>query len=163
MKKEHVFYYKFKKLNGWLCFNAIFGVLLVYACFCCPYMIFWRQMHVLWGCFLFSSALWCYKHFCKQRLAVITDEFIKIDHCAPLYWNDIVKAEERNVRCCFKKLRVIVLLSRQPFDDYPFNFLQKHNGEFTPFSIPLYDIVSDADIKKIRRLISKHVKIDKAS
>lgn len=39
--------------------------------------------------------------------------------------------------------------------DYKYNFLQKHNGEFTPFSVPLYGILSKEDEEKIVEVIAE--------
>ena len=87
---------------------------------------------------------------------MITPESIKIDHCNPLNWKDIRFAEERIVHCMGMRRKVIVLV---PVDnlDYKYNFLQKHNGEFTPFSIPLYGILSKDDEDKIRNIVAKKV------
>ena len=40
--------------------------------------------------------------------------------------------------------------------DYKYNFLQKHNCDFTPFSIPLYDIMDTKDRDELVALI-KHI------
>lgn len=74
----------------------------------------------------------------------------------PLPWADIRAAEEKTVKCGLRKYRVIVLEPKEGID-YRYNFLQKHNCRFSPFSIPLYGILSDEDIAEIKRLISEKV------
>ena len=105
---------------------------------------------------LFSWGLWIYKHCMKQVLAVITKESIKIDHCQPLLWKDVASAEERLVWCGFRKLKIIVLNTREDID-YHYNFLQKHNGEFTPFSLPLYSVVNREETEELKRILMKRV------
>jgi len=39
------------------------------------------------------------------------------------------------------------------------NFLQRHNGDFTPFSIPLYEIVSPEDAAELTEIIAEKVKL----
>ena len=119
-------------------------------------------MQVLWGTLAFSCAVWSWKYLHKQRLALITDESIAIDHCQPLAWNDIDYAEERVVRCCFRKLKIIVLIPKSGLD-YQYNFLQRHNGDFTAFSIPLYEIITKTDAEEITALIAKKVKLTRLS
>ena len=60
------------------------------------------------------------------------------------------------VRCCGKLRKVIVLIPHDNID-YKYNFLQRHNGEFTPFSIPLYGILSKEDEEKMVNLIARKV------
>lgn len=57
----------------------------------------------------FSWLVWSYKYLLPQRLAVVDDKTITIDHCRPLAWKDIKNAEEKIVRCGFRRLRIIVL------------------------------------------------------
>lgn len=158
MKKSQEFYYNFKPVNAWLFFNILFTVGLFHCVFCWPSLILWRQTQVLAATFLFSWGLWGYKYLKKHRVALITDESISIDHCEKLYWKDVKWAEERVVRCCFHKMKIIVLIPRKNIK-YNYNFLQKHNGEFTPFSLPLYDAVSQKDAKKMTKLVEEHVKL----
>lgn len=89
-------------------------------------------------------------------MALVDDESITIDHCKPLYWKDVKDAEEKIVRCCFLKRRIIVLNIKEGVD-YQYNFLQKHNGAFTPFSIPLYGIIGKEDEEEIVRIISAKI------
>ncbi len=156
MEEKQVFYYKFGYVNFWGFLNLLLLVMLAHCLIRWPCLIFWWQTQVLLGLFIISSAAWVYKHLCKQVMAVITPESIKIDHCNPLKWKDIRFAEERIVHCMGMRRKVIVLV---PVDnlDYKYNFLQKHNGEFTPFSIPLYGILSKEDEDKIRTIVAKKV------
>jgi len=158
MMKAKEFYYTFNKINAWFIFNAALLIMLVYISFKCSCLLFWWQTQVLWGVALLSWLIWGYKYLLKHRVALIDDKTITIDHCRPLAWKDIKQAEERIVRCCFRKLKVIVLVPKEGID-YQYNFLQKHNGDFTAFSIPLYEIVSPEDAKAIKEIIARKVKL----
>ena len=155
---EKIIYYSFKRCNAWLIFNLIFS-LLIGACFvCCPHICFYPQMYILVGVVIFSWIMWGYKYIYPQKMAVITDESIKIDHTAPLKWADFAAAEEREIYCCFQKRKIVVLLPKENLD-YPYNWVQKHNPGFTAFSIPLYGLLSPEDEKEIITTIEKHIKI----
>lgn len=160
MKKKTIFYYQFKPINGWLFLNIIFAAFLIHCSFRFPVLLLWWQMQVLIGTCLFSWGLWIYKYLLKHPIAIIDDESITIDHCQPLYWKDIENAEEKMVRCGLRKLRVIILNPKDGLD-YAYNFLQRHNGEFTAFSLPLYDVISVENAKKMKSLIAKKVKLVK--
>ena len=71
-------------------------------------------------------------------------------------WKDIEIAEERMVTCCGKKRRVIVLIPKKGID-YKYNFLQKHNGDFTPFCLPLYGLLTPEDEEKVFRIVTHKV------
>lgn len=154
------FYYHFNPINAWLVLNITLFICLVWCLTCCPCLFYWPQVQVLIGTFVFSLIAWCIKYLGKHKMATLTDESITIDHCAPLYWKDVEKAEERIVRCCLLKRKIIVLLPKADID-YKYNFLQKHNGDFTPFSIPLYDIVTPQDMEEISRIITSKVPFTK--
>ncbi len=158
MKKSQEFYYNFKPINAWLFFNILFTIGLLHCVFCWPSLVLWRQTQILIATFLFSWGVWGYKYLKKHRVALITEESISIDHCEKLYWKDVKHAEERVVRCFFHKMKVIVLIPRKNIE-YKYNFLQKHNGDFTPFSLPLYDAVSQKDAEKMIKLVEEHVKL----
>ena len=155
--KEQIFYYRFKRLNAWLIFNIIFAVLMIYGALNCPQMWLYTETYIIIGALCVSIALWCYKYLYRHIMAVINDESITIDHCNSLRWKDIEKAEEREIRCCGKK-RIIVLLAKENID-YQYNWLQLHNSDFTPFSIPLYDILSPNDKDEIIKIISRKTKL----
>ncbi len=160
MQEPKSFYYHFDKINAWFIFNMSLLIMLFYVSIKCVCLLFWWQTQVLWGVCVFSWAMWAYKYIYPQRLALVDDKSITIDHCRPLLWKDIDYAEERIVRCCFKKLKIIALVPKKGIN-YHYNFLQKHNGEFTPFSIPLYNIVSEADKQELQQIISQKVKYKK--
>lgn len=158
MKKQQIFYYQFKPaVNFWLGLNVVFAGFLIGCCFKFPALAYWWQMQVLIGTCVFSFALWAYKYLMKQKLAVIDDDGIAIDHCQPLLWKNIESAEERVVRCGLRKLPVIILTPKAGME-YDYNFLQRHNGEFTAFSLPLYDVVSKEDAQKLKKIVAKKVK-----
>lgn len=158
MAKSKTFYYRFDWVNAWFIFNSSFLITMLYGSFKCPCLLYWPQTQVLWGTCLFSIAVWAWKYLLKHRLAVFDGKEITIDTCKPLRWKDIDYAEEKIVRCCFKKRRIIILHPKEGLK-YEYNFLQKHNGEFTPFSIPLYEVVTKEDAAEMAALIAKKVKL----
>ena len=155
--QSKTFYYHFDWLNAWFVLNAVLLIMLIYIGICCPRLYFWPQTQVLIGVLVFSLAMWYFKCIHKHAVAVVTDESIKIDHTKPLYWRDVAYAEEREVWCCLKKRKILVLVPKENID-YKYNFLQKHNGDFTPFSIPLYGVLTPADEKELSEIIYAHVK-----
>ena len=94
----------------------------------------------------------------KQVAVIITDDTIKIDHCAPLAWKDIKDAEIKDVRMCCGKMKVLSLNPKKGIK-YRYNLLQKNNGDFGAFPIPLYGILTPEDEKEITQIVKKHVKI----
>lgn len=162
LMQEQIFYYDFKWFNAWFIFNLLISVLIGYGLLFCPHICVYSQMYVLIGVVIFSWLVWAYKYLYPQKMAVITAESIKIDHTAPLKWTDIKAAEEREVYCCFKKRKIIALLPKDNLD-YPYNWLQRQNTGFTPFSVPLYGLLSPQDEQAIADIIEQHVKIKKLS
>lgn len=155
MKKT--FYYNFKPLNLLLLFNI--GItLLVGSCFWCGWRILlYPKMWIIIGSVIFSWCVWYYKYIHPQTMAVITDESIKIDHTNPIKWKDIDHTEEKDIYCCFKKHRVLVLITKENID-YRYNWLQKHNP-FPEFSIPLYGLLTPENEKEITKIVSQKVKL----
>lgn len=153
---QEVIYYTFKKNYAWLVLNLL-GLGLILGCvWSRPSFMVWWQVQVLFILFTISLFLWIYKYMVKHPMAVIDDETIKIDHTRPLRWKDIDFAEERIVNCCCMKKKVIVLQPKADLN-YSYNYLQRHNGEFTPFSVPLYGILSAEDEEKIMNIIARKV------
>ncbi len=136
-----IFYYRFKKNYVWLLLNLLALILLIGCCTRHPACWFWWQFQTLIGLFVVTLLLWGYKYLLRHPVAVADDKGIKIDHCRILPWRDIVCAEYRTVRCCFRSLPVIVLHPRKNIR-YKYNFLQKRCArmDFTAFSLPLYDV-----------------------
>ena len=156
MSEPKTFYYHFNHFDFWLFFNTVATYLCISCCLKYKYLIYWPHTHIFLFSIGISWLLWIYKHFCKHALAVITDESIKIDYCNPLPWSDIESAEERMIRMGFKKIKVIIIKPK-PDIDYHYNFLQKHNGAFTAFSLPLYPVITIDDAIELRRLITEKV------
>lgn len=138
MSEAKSFYYKFNPLNFWTILNLVLMIGFVYAVYNCYCLVYcpWQTWFMLGGLGV-STALWMYKFALKHRMALIDDKSIKIDHCEPIAWDDIESAEEKIVRCGFKNRKVIILKPKKGIK-YKYNFLQKHNAGFSPFSIPLY-------------------------
>lgn len=160
MEEQKIFYYKFKPLNLWLIFNLIFLTGFIFALIKCPFLQYWWQMKVLLGTLLFSFLVWGWKYLAKHRLAIINNEGIKIDHCQILPWKDIQNAEEKIIRCGLRHYKVLILNPKAGIN-YHYNFLQKHNCNFTAFSIPLYNIIRPEDAKEICEIISQKVNLIK--
>lgn len=154
------FYYRFNRINLWMALNAALVITLVWCLSRCPCLLYWRQTQVLIGVASFSILAWGYKYILKHKMAVVTDDDITIDHCAPLKWKDVAAAEERLVRCGLRKYKVIALIPKDGID-YKYNFLQKHNGGFTAFSIPLYGIISNSDADEISGIVKDKVPFSK--
>jgi len=152
--EKKVFYYHFSKRNLWTLLNVILTV-------CVP-------LYVVSGCvrrfgygivvaILILWILWVLYYAVKHPAVVVDAKGIAIDHCDMLPWNAIAEVREENVRCGFKKRRVLVLVPKDGID-YRYNFLQKHNP-FPPFSIPLYGILSAADEKEIVEIVNSRIKM----
>ncbi|MBQ2885130.1 MAG: hypothetical protein IJE43_15450 [Alphaproteobacteria bacterium] len=92
-----------------------------------------------------------------QKLAVVTNKSIKIDHNEPLLWQDVEVAEE--LRTNSYSPRSIIRLIVRKDAKYNLTFMQKlcKNNLYTPFSIPLYAMTKE-DVEKIRELVKKHTK-----
>lgn len=157
MAKEQVFYYHFKKNYVWLVLNLLMLGPLLSCCLRHPACFYWWQFQVLIGLFGVTLLLWGYKYLCKHTLAVVSETGIKIDHCQILRWDDIVSAEYRQARCCFRRLPIIILRPRQGLK-YHYNYLQKRCAQmdFTAFSIPLYDITKE-DSRILQQIIAEQV------
>lgn len=121
MKEAKTFYYRFDKINAWFVFNTALLITMLYVSIKCYCLLFWWQTQVLWGVTVFSWLVWSYKYLLPQRLAVVDDKTITIDHCRPLAWKDIKNAEEKIVRCGFRRLRIIVLHPKKGIN-YRYNF-----------------------------------------
>ena len=156
MTDSQNFYYHFKPLNLWLLLNIIVTLLL---CWCIATYRSWHympQFYLLIIMLILSWGAWIFKHFFKQKLATVTEEYIQIDHCQPLLWENVIDAREKIVKCCYKEFKVIIL-NTKPDMEYKYNFLQKHNRDFTPFSLPLYPVVRPEDIEALKEIISRKV------
>ena len=153
---QETIYYHFKKNYVWLVLNILALALLGSCLFKSLSYACWWEFQVLFGLFVITLLVWIYKYAMKQPMAVITDDTIKIDHSNPIAWKDIESAEERMVKCCGKERRVIVLLPKKGID-YKYSFLQKHNGDFTAFCLPLYGILTPEDEEKVFRIVADKV------
>ena len=152
--EKKVFYYHFSKLNLWTLLNMILtaGVPL-YIILGCVRRFGYGIVFAILGLWV----LWVLYYVVKHPAVVVDAKGIKIDHCAMLPWDAIAEVREENVRCGFKKRRVLVLMPKEGVD-YRYNFLQKHNP-FPPFSIPLYGILTANDEKEIVEIVNSRIKM----
>lgn len=157
MTENKVFYYHFDKVNAWMVINVVLTIVLVHCLCKCPCLWYWWQTQILCGVAIFSWLLWGYKYLLKHKMAVFDKDGITIDHCRPLLWKDIESVEKKEVKCWFKKYPVLAF-NLKTGATYQYNFLQKHNCGFTPFSLPLYNIVKPEDIEEMENLIKQKVK-----
>ena len=155
--KTQEFYYQFDKVNCWTIINASLTLMLVMCAIKCPCAYLWPQTIFLVLLCLASWGAWSYKYLKKQRCALVDEKGITLDHCQKLLWKDIKSVYEKKVSCCFRKYPILVLEPNEGID-YQYNFLQRHNGEWTPFSVPLYDVLSKADREALVQIIHSKVK-----
>ncbi|MBO5039320.1 MAG: hypothetical protein J6C85_07715 [Alphaproteobacteria bacterium] len=94
-----------------------------------------------------------------QKLAVITKKDIKIDHNAPLKWEDVKEAEEKYTSYLTRRPLIALHLKENALKNYRLTFMQHlcKSNIFTPFSIPMYAMRPE-DAAQIRALIKKHAK-----
>ena len=92
-----------------------------------------------------------------QRLALITEEGITIDHNELLKWEDIEQAVEFKTHYIYSQHAIALI--RKKGVTHNLTFMQKmcQNNEFTPFSIPLY-AMKDDDCDEIIKIIKQKVK-----
>ena len=141
------FYYKFNKIDN--CFWAMITASIFVICthFVCP---------VSWGLLLITFLVWWYKDILKQPCVTITDKDIKIDHNAPLSWKDIAGFEIKDVCMCGGRMKILSLIAQKNIK-YHYNWLQKHNGDFGAFAIPLYSVLSKEDEDEIIKIVKSKV------
>lgn len=154
--EKQIFYYKFNKVNAWLILNLALTITLSYWSIKCVCLLYWIQTQILIGLCVFSWLGWIWKYILKHQAIMVDEEGIKLDLSDKLKWTDIKSIEEKEVSCCLKKYKVLILHPKENID-YHYNFLQKHNGEFTPFAVPLYGILSEDDEKTVVEIIKQKV------
>ncbi len=145
---QRTYYYHFNKCDTtfWAMIMAlIIAIISTYCCCFCG-----------WGLFIVTVLLWGYKHI-KHKAVVITDKSVKIDHCEPLAFKDIKKAQIKTVQMGCKKYQILSLTPEDRIK-YRYNWLQKHNGTFGAFAIPLYGILTPADEKEIIKIVKGKIK-----
>ncbi len=153
MSEQKVFYYHFKPFNFWLLLNVVMTLVFGYCCARCN-LLYTAYFYILIVLMIYSWGAWIFKHFFKQRLALITDEYIQIDHSQPLFWKDVVNAEEKIVKCGFKEFKLIILNAKSDIK-YKYNLLQKC---VDPFSLPLYDVIKKEDAVALQNITADKVK-----
>ncbi len=154
--EKQIFYYKFNKVNAWLILNLALTITLIYWSFKCVCLLYWIQTQILIGLCVVSWLGWIWKYALKHQAVMVDEEGIKIDLSDKLKWSDIKSIEEKEVSCCLKKCKVMILHPKENIE-YHYNFLQRHNGEFTPFAVPLYGILSEDDENTVVEIIKQKV------
>ena len=121
-------------------------------CYCIQWALIITQILCLLALISSIFVLWF-----PQKLAVITNKSIKLDHNEPLLWQDIEVAEEIKTNC-YSPRAIIRLIVRKDAK-YKLTFMQVlcKKNLYTPFSIPLY-AMSKEDVEKIREIVKKHTK-----
>ena len=163
--KKDIFYYEQRQLIYlMLCYMAV--AILVYAVskyiVTEDYVCSWATVITcVLTMFLSLSALASivFVIIYPQKLAVLSDKGIKIDHNPTLLWQDIATAEEKLSSALTRRPIICLHVKPERLKTYKLTFMQKlckHNT-FTPFSIPLY-AMTPADREKIIKLIKSHVK-----
>lgn len=150
------FYYDNQKLQKLVFLNAVLLSLVILIGNHCPEHMGYISIIAVLCLISFSASL--YVVVFPQRLALIDEEGIKIDHNAKLKWEEIAKAEYKKVKGCMK--REIIVLSVKDGVKYRRSIMQ-HLSKHSPygeFSIPLYAMTED-DKKAIKQELSKHIKI----
>lgn len=149
-----LFYYDRRKLKQLLIFNLIVLAVLVVFGKNIFYPLIPAGLLVILLSFLstLASAHVC---FFPQKLAIVTDEEIKIDRNTPLKWKNIAEANEIFAGPG-RRRRIIVLRPVEGFK-YRLTFMQRicRYLKFTAFSIPLYAMTGD-DAEKIRTIVAAH-------
>lgn len=145
--KTKTYYYHFNKWDT--CFIAM-GLALILAIS--------LGGGILWTLFIIAAGLWAYKNLWRQKAVVITDNDIKIDHANPLLWQDIQNAKIQTVRLCGREMKILSLIPKQNIQ-YRYNYLQRYNGAFGAFPVPLYGILTPADEQEIIQIVKKHVSV----
>lgn len=153
---QKIYYYLFPRNKIWLALNLILVAIILTSASYCPCAFFFEQTVYIIGALLLSAIAWAYIYMFQHKMAVVTDDYIQIDHTNPLYWKDVKSAEEREIVCCWKKRKILVLVPKKDIK-YEYNFLQKHNGGFTAFSIPLYGVISQEDEEELVEIVRKKV------
>lgn len=152
------FYYDHQQLQKLVLFNAIMLCLVIWAGNCCPEYLGWISVAAVLCLISFSASL--YVVIFPQRLALINEEGIKIDHNALLKWEDIDSAEQRRVSGCLK--RDIIFITPKEGVIYRPSLMQRisRRSPYGAFSIPLYAMTAD-DREAITKALETYIKIKK--
>ena len=160
---NEVFFYDKTKLIYLVLFNIfltcvvlkIFFCLLSIGYTCCSAIIIMLAIITILATMALLGSL--YVTIFPQRLALLTDTGITIDHNEELKWDEIKEATEFVATYIYKQ-NAIALHTKDGVS-HNLRFMQKmcKNNIFTPFSIPLY-AMRKKDADKIRKLIKQKCK-----
>lgn len=152
------FYYDNRQLQKMVFLNAVLLCLVILAGNTCPNCLGWISIVSVLCLISFSASL--YVVIFPQRLALVNDEGIKIDHNAMLKWEDIAKAEQKRVSGCLK--REIIAITPKEGVAYRRTLMQhlSRRSPYGEFSIPLYAMTKE-DRETILKAMEKHIKIEK--
>ena len=148
---QHKFYYDHRKLGKLLVFNLVaLSILIIWGRYIfSPLMPLGLLVVFLWFLATLASA---HVYFFPQNLAIITDNGIKIDHCATLKWEDILEAEEKT-----SSNRHFIIFKINKDFKYKKTFMQHIccHTRYTAFSVPLY-AMNILDQEEIKSLIAQY-------
>ena len=152
------FYYDNRQLQKLVFLNAVMLCLVILAGNACPNCLWWISIVSVLCLVSFSASL--YVVIFPQRLALVNDEGIKIDHNATLKWTDIAKAEQKRASG-FLKREIITIIPKEGVA-YRRTLMQHLSGRspYGEFSVPLYAMTGE-DAKAIIKAMEKHIKVTK--
>lgn len=161
--REETFYYDRRQIMALVLFNALLAFVMWGIVNCLPICCLARNwfelvmLFIIMFVVLASLASSVFVMIFPQKLAVVNNKMIKIDHNEALKWKDVEFAEERLSSCLSR--RPIIALHLKKGVEYPLTFMQKlcQHNVFTAFSIPLY-AMREKDAERIRQLVMKNVK-----
>ena len=160
--KEETFYYDIEKLKQFLVFNIFLVFISLKLIYCQHLGIINLKIGVTVVIILSILAtlgtLLVYIY--PQRLALVTDKGLIIDHNELLKWEDISVAKEVVSYYLLYPQYAIALIVKEGVT-HKLTFMQKmcKNNIFTPFSIPLYAMKKE-DREKINLIIKQKVKYE---
>ena len=160
---NEVFFYDKTKLIYLVLFNIFLTCFILKAFFCllsigytcCNTIVIMLAIVAILAIMALLGSL--YVTIFPQRLALLTDTGITIDHNEELKWDEIKEATEFVTTYIYKQ-NAIALHTKDGVS-HNLRFMQKmcKNNVFTPFSIPLY-AMRKKDAEKIRKLIKQKCK-----
>lgn len=149
-----IFYYDKRKLLWLLVFNALLLSSVIFASESGSVNLGFVSLIAIICLVSFSASL--YVVLFPQKLAVLNEDGIKIDHNFMLKWQDIAVAEKKRVPGLMK--REIILLTPKESAPYSLTLMQRlcKNSHYGAFSIPLY-AMSAVDGESIEKAVARYI------